>query len=1250
MRARSADFRFINTLALSASGLAMALWAQPVDAQLICPLLGGVVNCPGADPTVLVDVDAPAGPVDVLLGEDFQTNNPISIITPGNVLVQTLDSASITTAGAPGLTVNSGSAIEARITNILTSGTGATGAVLRAVDGVLFTADGLVSTVGDGADAINIQGGSVAVRGNILRTTGANANGVDLVSVNGPIDLNADIIETAGNLSSASVLRAGGPVNVDVGILRTQGGQALGLDIATVPAACVQLGSGGCSVTAAADQITTNGFGGIGALVSAVAPVSLNIGVLQTGGDQAAGINLITDPSACAALGVGACDTSFTVNELTTQGVNSPGALVRAAGNITGNVSVLRTNGNDAAGLDLASDPDACILLGAGACGTSFNVGQLTTSGAGATGVLASVAGPTTGRVTLLQTLGDNAPGIDITADPRACALIGSGACDVDLGVDRVTTQGNGAAAVLVNAPANILANIGGITTGGDGSPGLRILTDPAVCLALGPGSCGVNATSGDIDTDGDNSPGVDVDGGEDPVVVTTEDVDTEGDGSPGVTVTANGPITVTTGDVDTQGDGSPGVSIDGDDGQIVVATGDISTQGNGSPGVDVSGTGSISVDTGAVTTTGPASPAIRVVGGSGPTSIDAGPITTLGAASDGIDASTTTGALTVMAGPISATGAGSNGIVATASGCAAVNISAAGPITAAGTAISATSACNVNVTTATGAPVAGGTAGINVVSGTGAAITIGDAVGSANGLAINADGAAAVVTIAPTGSVTGYIDLTPGNDQVINRGAFTATADSDFGAGVDNFTNGGTLNVRPVAPRTAVRFTGLETFTNNGLIDLRNGAANTVFGVGGTFAGGAGSALAVDVANAPNLTADRLVIDGTATGSTQIIVNPLTPADGILVNGLVVVDAGVGSSPTAFTAANGGVNGGFVSYGLTFNAASGDYLLFATPSASAYELVKLGEGARQIWYRTSDAWASHMQTLRNDGGVAEDSPKRGSALWGQAFGSVNRDRSSQTNTVFGQTQTVVTTNKQDFFGGQIGYDMGGIADNRGIVVGVTAGYASSHLNFRANADRFTYQALNVGAYFGASTGPFFVNGLAKYERYYMRAVLPGAAVSQKLDGHGYGGMLQVGAHLGSGSFFIEPIASLDYTRSKIDTLTVAAGSFDFARIQGLRGKAGARIGTDVSSGITRTSLYVSGEAVREFAGRKGLAFSSGGFTVGMRNDRLGTYAHAVAGVSIATGTQVAGFIEAFGDRGSGYKGGGGRAGLSVRF
>ena len=656
------------------------------------------------------------------------------------------------------------------------------------------------------------------------------------------------------------------------------------------------------------------------------------------------------------------------------------------------------------------------------------------------------------------------------------------------------------------------------------------------------------------------------------------------------------------------------------------------------------------------MTTSGDDSPGVDVNGGTGPIMVTttAGPITTSGANSDGIDVTTTSGAQTIVAGPVTVTGAGSDGIVATGTGCSAISITATGPVSSAqGTGIRAASGCGVTVTTLAGAPVTGQLAGIDVTSGTGSTINIGDIVSSGAGPAITAAGAATLVTVTPTGVIDGRVDLTGGDDQLVNNGTFNAAGDSDFGSGTDSVVNTGTLAIRPgMTVAGGVTFTALESFTNSGLVDLRNGVAGDTLTLPGSFTGAGSSTLGLDVAiGVTGSTADRLVVGGAATGSTMVVLNQPTPNSAVLVTDLVLIDAGAGSAAGAFTLAGASANQGLIHYSLVYDAAASDYALYGTPGTGAYELAKASEGARQIFYRTDDAWSAHMHSVRDArGGASDDTGRHGSALWGQSFGSVDSSRSREQVTAFGQSQAVVLDNRQDFFGGQLGYDVGGVSGTNGVVFGVTGGYASSTLNFRGSADRLTYDAVNGGGYVSFNAGPFFVDGLAKYEHYWMRANLPGAGIGQKFHGNSYGGKAEAGFRFGGDRFFAEPSVSVEYVRTDIDTLVSGASTLVFDKANGLRGQAGLRVGTDMTSGSTRTSLYASGSVVHEFRATNGLRFDNAGQSLDIGNDRIGTYGHGAIGVNIVTNGRVNGFIEASGDASKDYKGGGGRVGLSVAF
>ncbi len=1154
-------------------GVSLAAFAAaPAAAQTVCvPGVGGL-NCAPTNDGDPVDLPGQTEPVTVDLPEGFATDDTILVDSTGPV---TIDSdATVATVGddQPALDLTSDADIFAQVDTLSTEGDDSTGALLQAGDDAILIVDDGVTTLGDNSDGINVTAGSAEVTAGEVRTAGVESDGVEIVTVSGPGTLDADLIETLGDGSTGAILRSAGDIGVNVGVLRTEGDQALGLDLQSDPATCAVLGAGSCDVEAVAGNITTDGFGSTGALVVAAGDTSIDVDTLQTGGDEAAGLDLSADPAACVAVGVGGCDTAFTVQNLATDGARSPGAVVRGAGDIDGSVGVLTTNGEDSAGLDLASDPDACVILGAGGCETSFSVGQLTTNGDGSTGALVRAAGPTSASIGALDTFGDDATGVDIAADPAACVLLGLGGCDTAVTADRITTRGDGSGGALIAAPADIFADFGTVETFGADAPAIAIESDPEACVLLGAGAC---------DT-----------------TLTADRVSTEGDNSAGVLVNTPGRIVADIGLVETNGDGSPAVSLATDPAACLLL-------GDGACGVTA----------------------------------DIGEVNTAGADSNGIEVATGDGDQAITAGPVAVSGLGSSGLVAAASGCADVSVVVTGPVSAPnGVGIDAQSGCTVTVATRAGAPVSGGEAGIRATSGTGTTIFVGDALSSADGPALDADGAAAAVTIGASGSITGRIDLTDNNDTLTNNGTLFATRSSDFGAGTDAFVNNGQI----VAANGAVSLAGLETLSNTGLIDLRDGAADDVLTLPGAYSGGGAAALGVDVIAGTG--SDRLVVGGAATGSTDLLVDGL---DGGFVPGAVVVDAGAGTSAGAF--AFDPVTVGFTDYSLAFDAAANDFLVFGTPNQDAVGAVLLGQGARAIFYRGNEAVGSHLAALGSggDGASASEQSRIGRALWLQGFGMVqNRDTTLDT-TVFGQPRSYDLDSRQDWFGGQVGYDL---PVGTTSVLGVTGGYISSRLKLRNGPLRLDYDAWNVGAYGRADFGAFFLNGLVKYEHYSVDYGFATTGPSAETEGDGWGGWLEAGARFGGARIALEPMVSIEYANIDLDPFTIAGTGFDLGEEDGLRGKAGLRITGLVSEGPTRVSAYGSAQAIHEFGGDDRLVLTNSGQSPSFVNPRPDTYGRATLGISAATGARVRGFVEGSIDFAGNVSGGGARGGVSVIF
>lgn len=1186
----------------------------------------------------------------------------------GAVSAEGVVNSGTTILTGPGIVASSADDIILNVAgNVTTTEDGQAAVLLRAADEVIFTADGIITTLGNNADGVNIEGSGVTADLNVVRTSGIDSDGVGIYALGGDIGLDADLVETNGDLSSGTILRGTGDIDLTARAVRTGGTDAVAIDIQSDAAACILLGLGGCDVTAAVDEVTTEGFGGIGALVAAAGDTNINLGVLRTGGDEAAGLDLSADATACVILGIGACDTAFTVGSLTTEGDRSPGAIVRAVGDIDANVGVLRTNGDEAIGLDLGSDPDACVILGAGACDTSFSVGELTTSGAGATGILVRAAGQTTGDVGILSTQGQDAAGVDILADPQACILLGAGACDVNLTAEQVTTQGGGAAAVILQTVGNVTVDLGLLTTDGNDAAGLQIALNPALCLVLGPGSCVVNASADNVDTDGDNSPGIDIVGGGDPVIVDAGTVQTDGDNSDGIFVENTGPVTVTADNVETNGGNSAGIEVDGGEGAILVDSGVVSTSGDNSPGIDVDGTGIITVEAdvvstrggasagilingaddpvtvtcGTVTTTGANSPgvdvtgegeiavrcdlittagvdsdAVQIDGGDGNVLVDVTTIRTTGADSDGINVMTDAGDTTILAGLINVRGLGSDGINVMSSECGDINITARGPITAAeGTGILANTACAVSVTTLQGAPVAGQLAGIDVTSGTGATILIGDSLTSAAGPALNVDGAAAQVTIGGTGSITGRINLTDNNDVFINNGLFRPVGTSEFGGGFDTVANYGTISVAGAAV-----LAGCESFTNRGLITMVNGAATDRLTLCGNFAGEAGSRLAIDVASsAVGTPTDQLFIGGNAAGNTQVTLNLLGGPGVINATGALVVDAATATG-TPFTLA-GPVRSGFVDYALVQRAS--DTFLVALPNDFALQPVLLTGMGLDFWYQSADAWSESAALRRNNLGSDGVRPI---SFWAQGYGSNEKRDGTRDFEVFGSSRELDTSFETDRRGAQGGVDFA--LRSGEMAFGLTGGYqrANSDLNLGTAVD---LEGHNLGAYmlYGGQAGPY-AELLAKADFFDARFTNGNLFNPGEIDGKSYGAEGEVGYRLNMGGVHLDFGAGLAYVRTTLDDLEGSNFTFDFDRGESLRGRLGAR-----AAGTGNIAPYVDLKVFHEFMGDHDLTVRSGGFTYDLSDRRKGTWLKGELGLT-GSANGSGGFASAWIERG----------------
>ena len=136
----------------------------------------------------------------------------------------------------------------------------------------------------------------------------------------------------------------------------------------------------------------------------------------------------------------------------------------------------------------------------------------------------------------------------------------------------------------------------------------------------------------------------------------------------------------------------------------------------------------------------------------------------------------------------------------------------------------------------------------------------------------------------------------------------------------------------------------------------------------------------------------------------------------------------------------------------------------------------------------------------------------------------------------------------------------------------------------------------------------------------------------------------------GSHAFYAEPVVSAAYVRTDLGSIHALGSTIDFADLDGVRGKAGLRLGSSRPlAHAAKLVVYASGNVVHEFEGRDGLTFVSGGSSLGLRNDRIPTYGEGKLGLNVVSASGVSGFVEGVGDYSHDYKGGGGRVGLLIK-
>lgn len=1158
-----------------------------------------------------VDLTAVGGDITVAVGEvatqaDYSTGvRAVSFGTQGAVSVTVGDLAT-TGFASTGLLVQGGSAeVDAGV--ITTSGDYSYGAVMfsTGAGGATLNA-GEISTAGQYATAALVKaynGGAATVTVGTVTTVGDNSGGVYAYSDAGAVEVTVDQVSTVGAGSFGIQAIGGESASVTAGAVTTTGDNAVGI-LATTP--------GAGDVTVTADTVNVSGSGSDGVIaIGADGDVGITVANASTAGDYTfalAGVargtgdvSIVSTGSIATtgdfALGVyavaaGGGNASATVNEVSTDGFGSHAVYVAGQSvdvTVNGDIS---TAGTFSYGV---------IARAIDGMATVVNNGSISTAAGGGTGIFAYASdGVTISGTGAITTQGGSATGI------VAYGFNGP----TTITTTSITTSGDYSRGVQAQGSGDVTVNLGSVSTNGRIASAIEAATFQN---GTGPLAADLNVTVGSVVVNGDYSQGINVFSSNNGVVnidagtVVINGTDGVGILSQSFTAdtTINADTVVTTGAGDAYS-GPLGISATSDTGDISITSSKlISTQGLNGIGILAATAGDVTISVNEVSAAGDNAPAIFAVGGSADVTIN---------------------------GDVSTSGANSFGVYLAAVG-------GAGDPASDGAA---------RLTVAAGGSIAGRGDAVMMNSTQGSVITNAGVITGGAGYALHVTGAPATIT--NTGDINGRLLLTAGDDTLTNGGRLTLTGSSDFGAGMDTLVNSGTIRLAAAPTAQSASVAGLEMLASSGMIDLRNDVAGDRLTFADTaFTGSGAATLGLDVAFGNSaVTADQLGL-ASAAGMTRVVLN--TTGTPVLFSPVTLVEVSAASNPDAFTLGEGSQEIGLIAFRLNYVAAESAYQLVSAPSTAVYRQSKVGEALGALWNRSADAVTARLSSSRDAAWAGEPSSEVG-RQWFQVLGEANTREDRREDGVLGAAPQRMTLDyRQDAYGVQFGMDVLKRTGETGVTLGVTAGYLSSTTRFLGvGGDRLEVDAFNLGAYADLRRGLAFVNGLAKYDLYKVDHHSDIAGLSRDEDTYALGGEVEVGMRLGSAKLFVEPVVSLAYSRTSLDDFEAGPNAFDYDRFEGLRGKAGLRLGSRREIAGAAVAFYAGASAVQEFKGRDGLRFSSAGQVVALPNDRLSTFGQGTLGMNVTLPSGLSGFVEAHGETGDEYHGGGARAGLRLRF
>ncbi|RYF93456.1 MAG: hypothetical protein EON95_08875 [Caulobacteraceae bacterium] len=509
----------------------------------------------------------------------------------------------------------------------------------------------------------------------------------------------------------------------------------------------------------------------------------------------------------------------------------------------------------------------------------------------------------------------------------------------------------------------------------------------------------------------------------------------------------------------------------------------------------------------------------------------------------------------------------------------------------------------------------------------------------------------------------TGLSTFSAGADTLNNTGAIFTNAGGvattiAFGAGADTFINSGLLVVgEPTLAASTLTLTGLETWTNSGRVVFGSSGTtaaaasdgqinDSILAAGTTFTGSGASRLVMDVnlgatvqANCATLTAADCfgLTGGSTAGATQIRLNDIGGANSGSLNtgGIVLVDVS-GAGTTAAThfaldptspgwradanSADGVIDKGLFFYDLVLDGKQ--HKLVGLPDADVFEFSTVGTAAQSAWYTTTGVWLDRQADLRQQ---IDGIDGTGAGVWMKIAGSTGqRDRTSSYD-FLGTTYGFDTSYDQNTVALIGGLDFMGGGSGSAWVVGGQIGYVDSDVDFDASSTLTSLEGMTLGVYGTYVSGAFFVDGIvnANMLDYDHQNITLAPAGSNTFSGevNSLGVQVEGGwtVALGSNGFF-EPLATLSYLTTDIDSAAVPGSIVEWDDQTSLRASLGGRLGLNADHGAFSTQWALTARYWNEFEGDNGLTIDNGGADLDIRDDFSGSFGELGASVNVFSG------------------------------